>query len=386
MESGIIIIWHVAEGDEFAEGEPLYEVETDKMTSEVEAKQAGRLLRIAARAGTEIPVGTVLAVAAEPGEVNADEEITAFLADTGVLIPAAGADDSQAAAPATAVAQPVDPAGAAPSGRPKAVPKARAQAKALGIDLAAVRGSGPNGVIRVADVAALSSAQTDGPNPRVAERIPLQGVRKAMAEAVTRSWKEIPQFVQQVSLDAMALQARLNRLRYEGLAVTYTDLLISAVAKTAADCPDVNARYTADGIIRFADVNVSFAVASDRGLLVPTIQRADHLSIHDLAEHTKSLAAKAKDRKLSADDVRGGTITVSNLGAFGIDTGTPLVNAPHCATVFVGSLRDEAVVLNGQIVIQPRLHIAIAYDHRVVDGMTAAGFTTGLKERLEAGG
>jgi len=210
MESGIIAVWHVAEGNEFAEGEPLYEVETDKMTVEVEAKQAGRLLR------------------------NADEEITAFLVDTVAVLPAGGADHVPAAAPATPVARQVEPVVAASSGRPKAVPKARAQAKAMGIDLAAVPGSGPNGVIRVADVAAISAAQTDGPNPRVAERIPLQGVRKAMAEAVTRSWNEIPQFVQQVSLDATALQARLTRLRYEGLAVTYTDLLVKLVAATLA--------------------------------------------------------------------------------------------------------------------------------------------------------
>jgi pyruvate dehydrogenase E2 component (dihydrolipoamide acetyltransferase) len=220
----------------------------------------------------------------------------------------------------------------------------------------------------------------------VAERIPVRGIGKAMAEAMTRSWSQVPQFVQQVSLDATALTARLKRLRYEGVPVTYTDLLVAAVASTASEVPAVNATFAGEEIVRYADVNVSIAVATDRGLLVPVVRRAHELSIGDIAATTKGLAERAKAGSLTSDDMSDGTITVSNLGAFGIDTGTPIVNAPQSAIVFVGSLSDQPVVVNGAVTVRSRLNVAVAYDHRVVDGMAAATFTSALKARLEAGG
>jgi pyruvate dehydrogenase E2 component (dihydrolipoamide acetyltransferase) len=391
MESGIITAWHVHEGQEFTEGDPLYEVETDKMTSEVEAKQSGRLARILVSPDDDVPVGTLLAIAQEAGEELSDRDIASFLAEQGQPLPATSEPDRPEVA-ATEGPAAVDPVPHGPSssgGSVRAVPKARWLAKEVGIDLATVRGSGVDGTVRVADLPSASPngapAVYVGP-PRVAERIPLRGVSKSMAEAVSRSWREIPQFVQQTNLDATALRARLKRLRYEGTAVTYTDLVIAAVGQTAVDVPQINSTFGGEEILRFSDVNVSFAVASDRGLVVPVVRQANRLSIADVARKTKELAAKAKDGKLTAEDAGDGTITVSNLGAFGIDTGTPLVNAPQSAIVFVGSLRDEAVVVDGQIVVQPRMNIAVAYDHRVVDGMTGAQFTSALKDRLEAGG
>jgi pyruvate dehydrogenase E2 component (dihydrolipoamide acetyltransferase) len=414
METGIMTLWCLAEGDQFATGDPLYEVETEKMTSEVEAKQDGVLVRILVPAGDEAGVGAVLGVMAALGEAVSDAEVDAFVAEIHFAIEPDDENEAPAqperSQPQLSEPEPQQPqsqlvereaapvpeaaAGREPepsrTDRVLAVPRAREVAKQLDVDLAAVRGSGVGGVVRVDDVRSAAGRPTarggyEG-SPRVAQRIPVRGVARSMAEAVTRSWREVPQFVQQVSLDATALVARLKRLRYEGLAVTYTDLLISAVAATARDAPDINATFTPEEIIRYADVNVSFAVATDRGLVVPVVRQAHELSVAEIADRTKELAGRARDGRLTAADTTDGTITVSNLGAFGVDTGTPIVNAPQSAIVFVGSLGDRAVVVNGQIAIRTMLNVAIGYDHRVVDGMAGAMFTSALKARLEAGG
>ncbi|MGZ4538551.1 MAG: dihydrolipoamide acetyltransferase family protein [Blastococcus sp.] len=398
METGAINLWLVEEGASISSGDPLYEVETDKMNTEVEVKDDGVLARIVVPAGTpDVPVGTVLAVLAAPGEAADAAAVDAFLSGAAGT-PTQSTDDGldedgpAVSGPAeAAAAQPAaGPSDAPPAGKPLAVPKARALAREKGIDLATVPGSGEGGVIRVDDIRAVGAASApsvaDGGAPRILERIPVRGVVKAMAQAMNRSWSEVPQFVQQVGLDATALVARLKRLRHEGVAVTYTDLLVAAVAQTATAVPAVNATFTGEEILRYADVNVAIAVATDRGLLVPVVHRANAMDIAAIASRTKALAERARSGALTGDDMSNGTITVSNLGAFGIDTGVPIVNAPQSAIVFVGSLSDQVVVSNRQMVIQPRLNIAVAFDHRVVDGMTAAGFTSSLKACLEAGG
>ncbi|GHE84353.1 acetyltransferase component of pyruvate dehydrogenase complex [Amycolatopsis deserti] len=392
MESGTITQWHFAEGDRFTAGEPLYDVETEKMNTEVEAKQDGVLARIVTASGDNVPVGTVLAVAAEVGETFSGADIEAVLGEhSGQPAEAAtteSASDEQASQPPSgdqAPAREMAVAGLA-QGPVRAVPKARRVARQLGVDLESVRGSGQNGVIRVSDVESASGTAGYVGAPRVAERIPVRGVAKAMADAMTRSWREIPQFVQQISLDATALRARLKRLRYEGVQVTYTDLLIAAVASAVSEVPAVNSTFTDEEIIRYSDVNVSFAVAADRGLLVPVVRQANRLPIDRIGATTKELAERARAGKLRATDISDGTITVSNLGAFGVETGTPIVNAPQSAIIFVGALSDRAIVEDGQVVVRPMLNIAVAYDHRVIDGMTGAKFTSALKNRLEAGG
>jgi pyruvate dehydrogenase E2 component (dihydrolipoyllysine-residue acetyltransferase) len=423
MESGMLTAWHVTEGQQFAEGTLLYEVETDKMTTEVEAKQAGVLLRIVAALEEQLDVGAVIGVTGDVGETASSQDIDAFLgrgADTAEAAPDGDATELPAGGPATAdiLDEPHPDAAATPvdghrssgvAGRPLAVPKARKVAREAGIDLGTVQGTGKRGVIRVSDVqhavraaAVVASAPAATPaaapaaiqvasspevrRPEVAVRIPVRGVARSMADAVSRSWREIPQFVQQVTLDATALAARLKRLRYEGVSVTYTDLLIAAVSWTAVEVAEVNATFTAEEIIRYSDVNVSFAVATDRGLVVPVVRQAHALDVAAIAARTRELAGRAREGRLTAADTTDGTITVSNLGAFGVETGTPIVNAPQSAIVFVGAMGDRAVVVDGQLAVRTMLNIAVAYDHRVVDGMTGARFTSALKARLEAGG
>jgi pyruvate dehydrogenase E2 component (dihydrolipoamide acetyltransferase) len=415
MEKGIITLWVVAEGETFTSGQPLYEVETEKMVTEVEARQDGVLARILVPGGNaEVPVGVALAVIADSGEAIDTAVVDAFLGGGDAAAPAPeeeeqGERETDADAESESLTAPPV---VAEQHRTLAVPKARAVAKRRGIDISEVSGTGLDGTVRVIDVLKESKARKKaaGPpvrpqppetrreepevrvsqdgdvSPRVAARIAVRGVARSMAESMTRSWTEVPQFVQQLSLDATALKARLARLRYEGVPVTYTDLLVSAVAHAAVEVPEVNSSFAGDEIVQYADVNVSVAVATDRGLLVPVVRRAQELSIEQVSMATKSLAERAKAGKLGSDDLSGGTITLSNLGAFGIDTGTPIINLPQSALVFVGTMGDQPVVVNGAIVVQARLNVAIAYDHRVLDGMTAAGFSSALRKRLEAGG
>jgi pyruvate dehydrogenase E2 component (dihydrolipoamide acetyltransferase) len=453
MESGTLTEWHIAEGEEFADGDHLYEVETEKMTTEVEAKQAGVLVRTLVPVDEEVDVGTVLAVAAEAGESPDDAEIEAFLQEQGLsqkhglseeaagagtaasentdaALGGADAPGANAGAPGsagssagsgssagttpaagTAAAAGSGPAegersdsahGRTSSGRVLAFPRARAHALQHGLDLAAITGTGIDGAVRMSDVedalrargagtatttsAATASAGGPAGPPRVTERIELRGVEKSMAQAVMRSWNEIPQFVQHVSADATALRARLQRLRYEGVQVSYTDLLVSAAALTAAEVPEANASYDDGAVVRFAEVNVSVAMASDRGLLVPVVHDAAALSVAEVAQRRAELTSRAREGRLTAEDASHGTLTVSNLGAYGVDSGTPLVNAPQAVIVFAGALRDEVVAVDGRPQVQPRLSLSLAFDHRVLDGMTAARFTSALRDRIEAGG
>lgn len=393
MEQGILTGWLVDEGSTFVTGDPLYEVETDKMNTEVEAKQDGVLVRIVVlSSGSEIPVGTVLAVTADPAETPSAADVDAFLAAEGLALVIKEDDEVPASAfgsvPAPSVPGPL--AAPAAPGEPLAVPAARHLARERGVDLATVEGSGEGGAVRVADLdrvaATTTVAGTGGPvDVPIAARIPVQGVGRAMADAMVRAWS-VPQFTQQISVDATALVARLQRLRYEGVPVSYNDLVVAATAGAATDVPEVNATFADTEILRFAQVNVSLAMATERGLLVPVVRAVESLAIADLVATTKDLAERARQGRLDERDLTGGTITVSNLGAAGVDTGVPLLNAPQCALVFVGSLADRPVVVDGGLAVRKQLDIAIAYDHRVVDGMTASGFTRALRTRLEAGG
>ena len=419
MESGVIGKWHVAISGKVTEGELLYEVETDKTSTDVEARTDGTLVRVLADIDEEVPVGAALAVIAAPGEAPSEDDIDAFLAAAGIEAgegtrPIPSADPGDDASPATSDAVPESPAPA--SGPVLAVPRARELARRRGIDLANVSGSAADGVIRVVDV--LSATDTgsgpelaSGPSrphgaasvhaevsvggsgngagsldSEVTARVPLRGVRKAMALGLAASWSQVPQFTQQVTLDASALKARLARLKFEGQAVTYNDLLVSAVAQTALEHPDVNASLRDQEIVYFGVANVAIAVATEEGLVVPVIHGAQSMTVSEIGARARELAERGRSRRLTTEDMAGGTITVSNLGVMGIDSGTPIVNSPQSAIVFVGTIKDVPVVHEGQIAIRPQLGISVSFDHRVVDGMTAAKFTSALKQRLENGG
>jgi pyruvate dehydrogenase E2 component (dihydrolipoamide acetyltransferase) len=273
------------------------------------------------------------------------------------------------------------------------MPRARAMAQQLGVDLATVQGSGPGGTISVEDVqraASASPASTVSTAPGILERRPLRGIARTMAEVVTQSWREIPQFVQIAMVDASNLAARRQAegpavRESHGVNLSYTDLILGAVIRSVQDVPEVNASFAGDSIIVYEDINLAVAVATDEGLVVPVIHRAQRLSLGELAVQRREIVDWARSGTLAPHNMEGGTITVSNLGMAGVETRTPLVTRPQAAIVFIGAIVDRPVAVGGAVAIHPTFYISVGYDHRVVDGATAARFTGGLKTRLEAG-
>lgn len=382
MEKGTVQAWMKGEGDSFEIGDVLYEVETEKVVTEVEAKQPGTLARILVPEGEERPAGAVLAIAADPGEEPSEEEIEDAIAEADAAPETAAADET-GQEPERAGGEAV-PARAT---KVRAMPKARALARELGVDLGAVEGSGRNGSITVNDVRAAADMSRDetgaAEGPRVAEKRSLSGLGRTMAEVVSRSWREVPQFVQMVELDASALVERRRAESAEGAAPSYTDLLIEAMVGAVGEEPLANASFSGEEISVYRDVNVSVAVATEAGLLVPVVRRAQELSLDELAAATRGVAEKAREGRLAAEDVEGGTITLSNLGMLGVEAGTPLVTAPQATVVFAGAIVEKPMAVGGRVEVRPALTLSIGYDHRVLDGATAARFTAALKRRLE---
>ena len=392
MERGTILRWFKKEEDSFDVGEVLYEVETEKVVSEIEAKLPGTLAHITAPEGEELPVGTLLAVVADPGEELSDEEIQAAISEEeSVSEPTVAEDLEQAQEEREPAPTEVPPKGS----RARAMPKARARARELGVDLSAVEGTGRGGVITAEDVERAASALT-GPSasgaedagPKVRERRPLRGGARAMAEVVSRSWREVPQFVQMVELDASALvrrrreEARGIKETY-GVDLSYTDLLLEALVSAVEEEPLANSSLRDDEVIIYEDVNLSVAVAAERGLLVPVVHHAQRLSLGDLAVRFRELASKAREGRLSSEDVEGGTITLSNLGMHGVEGGTPLVTSPQSTVAFFGTVVEKPWVVEGRVEVRSVMSLSVGYDHRILDGATAARFTTALRKKLE---
>lgn len=375
MEAGTIVTWFVQEGQAYEVGDLLYEVETEKNRVEVEAKLPGTIAKLAVPEDEQVPVGALLAVVADPGEQLSDEQVQAALQAT------AGQEEVEAAvAPATAAAAADrgQAAGAARRGPARAMPRAKRLAAELGVDLATVVGTGPDGTITEADV-----RQAGEQGVAVRERRPVRGIAKAQAEQMTRSW-QIPQFSQDVEVDVGNLRQRRARLRDQGVQATVTDLVIDAVVGAVAKVPEVNSTFTGEEIIVYEPVNVSVAVATDAGLVVPVLHDCQAKSLKERAAGLTAIAARARAGALTPEDSTGGTITVSNLGTAGVETGVPLLNAPQACIVFTGATVDKPVVRDGQVTIRPMMHVVIAYDHRVLDGLTASRFTAAVREALEA--
>jgi pyruvate dehydrogenase E2 component (dihydrolipoamide acetyltransferase) len=377
MERALIHAWLLEEGATFTAGDPLYEVETEKATIVVDSSRTGTLRRIVAQPGTELVVGSLVAIAAEREEAISDADIDQALQEEEE----AAARANQPTAPVRTRDGVTAPNTAAPRRsatvdvRGRATPRARTIAQKLLVDLAAVQGSGANGMITAEDVERAAEG-----TPTVRERRPLTGTRRTMSDVVTRSWNDVPQFVQQVWADASSLVAA--RARERG-ALSYTDLLLKAVVDAVGEAPEVNARFGGEEIVLFEDVNLSVAIATDKGLVVPVIPRAQTLSLGELGVSLRELSGLARTSRLEPRHLRGGTITVSNLGAHGVETGVPLVMAPQAAIVFIGSIVDRPVGVDGNLELRPTIGLAIAFDHRVVDGAEAARFTTAVKRRVE---
>ena len=339
QETGRLLRWLKADGDTVLKGEPLMEVETDKVTVEVEAQADGMLTAIRAAEGDDVQVGATVA-----------------------LILAAGEEPPPAAAePQTAMR------------RGLASPKARRIAAELGIDLAGVQGSGPRGAVVAEDLASLRTEPVSS------------SIWRVMAERTSRSWQEVPHFYLTREVDAGALERwrASARSRPGGERVTHTDLLVRLVAAALRGHPRVNSSFLDGRIVANDEINVGLAVALDEGLVVPVIHNADRLDLVELAERRVALVAAAREGTLRPDDVRAGTFTISNLGMFGIDAFNAIVNEPQAAILAVGRIAERVAPVDGRPAVRPTLVLTASFDHRVVDGAIGARFLQALAALVE---
>lgn len=349
QETGKLVRWIKNEGDAVAKGEPLMEIETDKVTVEIEAPADGFLGGINAVEGEDVPVGRAVAYVLAAGE-------------------APPTSSSVAAAPApTATTNGSSMAVEMPDRRVLASPKARRLARERGVRIEDLEGSGPHGAIQAADVIAERAA-------------PAQPVTsnawKTMADRMQLSWREVPHFFLERELDATRLNSWRETIRqragYEK--VTHTDLLIVVCAAALAAHPRVNATWR-DGSVRYQEsINVGIAVASDEALIVPVVHGADRLELKAVAHARGDLVARARERKLRPADVSDGTFTISNLGMFGVDAFHAIVNTPQAAILAVGRILDRVVAVDGEAVVRPTMIVSLSFDHRVVDGAEGARF------------
>jgi pyruvate dehydrogenase E2 component (dihydrolipoamide acetyltransferase) len=374
QETGKVLRWFKQDGEAVAKGEPLLEVETDKVTVEIESPAEGTLAAVTVPEGTDVPVGTVIAVVLAAGETLA------------VSAPAA-APVAEAAPQLVREVAAVATGPAAAGSRPRrrlASPKARRLAEARGVDLDALSGSGPNGAVTAKDVESMAGAVVHEPATNGAS-FEVGSVWRVMADRTTRSWQEVPHFFLSRDVDASRLESWRTSVRKRAGAerVSHTDLLVKLCAEALRRHPRVNASWRDGAIVPGAGFNVGIAVATDDGLVVPVVHNADTLELAALSARRVEIATAARESRLRPDDVQGGTFTVSNLGMYGVDAFQAIVNAPQAAILAVGRIVDRPVAHNGEVVIRPMLTLSVSFDHRVVDGARGAEFLDTLAELIE---
>jgi pyruvate dehydrogenase E2 component (dihydrolipoamide acetyltransferase) len=432
MTSGTVSKWLKHPGDEVKKGEPIVEIETDKANIELEAYASGKLARIVLDEGQSAPVGDLIGEIALPGE--SPSPAAAGEGTRSASSAEASARKPTPEAPGTAVAEtdakrpevtqqqaeaapfpPVE-AGARTGGNGPAVedrsapadasteesqrrasPMARRLARELGVRLAQVKGSGPQGRIQKEDVEAASrmGGQVPLPSGKAAETalaaadvdiVPLSRMQQTIARRMVEAKNSTPHFYVSMDVDMGKAMAGLDELN-EGVAhdelVTINDLILRACALALRDYPDVNSFYQDGKLIRNKRINVGFAVAVQRGLIEPVIRDTDQKGLKQLAAESKALARKMREGKAEPGDYEGGTFSISNLGMYGVTGFSAIINPPHSAILAVGTAEDRAVVMNGQLAVGKRCTLTLSADHRVFYGTTAAEFLRAVKHKLE---
>jgi pyruvate dehydrogenase E2 component (dihydrolipoamide acetyltransferase) len=434
MEEGRLVKWNKNEGDQVKSGDVLAEVETDKAVMELVARGDGVLRKRIANEGDASPVGTLLAVIGA-----ADENIDAIVGPASAAVPAtnaavaattenAGATSvpqappqsqgeastppQQKAAQVPPVAAPspaptLPPAGGAPQGdgrRPRSSPLARRLASEKGIELSQVQGSGPGGRIIKKDIESAQARPQAAATPTVVgvsakkeapkrfitrdgdyQDIPLSQIRKTIARRLAESIGPVPTFYLTAEFDAEKASALRNELKELGddYKISFNDIVIKAVANALADHPEANAHWNGDHIRYFNRVHVGVAVAIEDGLITPVVFDADRKSISQISNEVKQLAGLARNRRLQPDQYTGSTFSVSNLGMFGIDQFTAIINPPEAGILAVGGVEAKPVVVDGEIQVRQRMRVTMSCDHRVIDGATGAKFLQAVKLLFE---
>lgn len=368
QETGKLLAWLKKEGDSVKKGEPLVEIETDKVTVEVEAPADGILAALKAWEGAEIPVGHIIAWIVAPGEQPPAESPSAA--------PAARAMTEQSVRPASVASAAGVPA--EPSARVS--PKAKRVAKELGVDLSRVRGTGPDGTITSEDVEA--AAKSQGP-AEAAEPAALSSVARLMAQRTTESWTTTPHFFLVREIDATPLLvARQHHGAGMNVKLTHTDLLVALVARVVAKHPKLNASWTGRAIHFHSDVNISLAAAVKDGVVGVVIPQANTATLTEIAGQRSELSERARTGRLRPPDVTGGTFTISNLGMYQVDAFSAIITPPQAAVLAVGAITDRVVAVRGQPAVRPMMTLTLSSDHRVVDGAQAAVFLKDLADAL----
>lgn len=401
MKEGTLIEWTKKEGDAVAEDEVIAIIETDKASVEVPSFKAGVLRKLLVPAGSIVPIGDPIAVLG-----SADEPID--LVKLGVKAPApaalppVAAPSAESSAPAVAAAAPA-PAAPAPSGAPApASPVARRMADELGIDLRQVRGSGPGGRIIKRDIEEALKAREAAAAPAVTPPIPipayepvmqghtvelLTGMRQTIARRMVESKTQAPHFYITMDVDmgpAMALREQLNALLPEGEKISVNDLIIKASALALKRYPHLNGSFADHEIHLHEEINIGVAVAREAGLVTAIVRNADQKSLAQIAREAREVIARAREGRMRAEDMVGGTFTISNLGMFGVDEFIAIINPPQAAILAVGAVQRVPVVdAQGQLAVGTRMKITLSADHRVTDGAEAARFLQELRGALE---
>ena len=399
MEEGTVSQWIKHEGDEVKTGDVIVEITTDKLTNEVASEHDGVMLKIVAQEGEDIPVKGLLCYIGQPGEAVGDAPAAPAAA------PAAAEAAPAAAAPAAAPA----PVAAANGKRIRISPLARKTAAKMGVDYSGIAGTGPSGRIVVKDILAAAEAQKNAPAaaPAAAEAalakkeapkaglelmegdtvVKLTGMRKVVAERMLASHTEIPPVTQNIKVDVTELMKFRKMLLAEtGKKYSVNDLVLKAIAKCLTQHPEILVSFDEANhqIIQRKHVNIGMAVALDAGLITPVIRDADKMGLDTLAATAKDLAARAKENKLLPDEYKGSTITVSNLGMFGIETFTPIINQPDSVIVGVCAIEDELQMDDeGKLSKHQVMRLSVTLDHRTLDGAVVAKFEMDLRDILQ---
>lgn len=403
QDTGKVIKWLKAEGQTVTQGEPLIEIETDKAVVEVEAPATGTLANVTAVEGDQVPVAQVIAVILATGESVPMPKlvlapVTAQAAPISITPVAARMaeehklDLSQIKPQGGRVEKAdvlayLEAQRAAPSSdktrRIPASPKARRLAAERGLDLATIKGTGPDGAVQAADVPAVEVKPAMATALR-AQGLAVSNVWRIMTERITQSWTTVPHFYLLREVNASRLMAWREKAQKQSTdKITYTDLLVKIVAVALLKHPRANATWNEGAILLNEQVHVGLAVAVEEGLVVPVIHRADELAVGEIAARRKDLVARAQAGKLRPEDITGGTFTISNLGMYGVDSFNALINPPQAALLAVGRIAERVVPVNGQPGVQPMMALSLSCDHRVVDGARGAQFLETVADLIQ---
>ncbi|QRG70231.1 dihydrolipoamide acetyltransferase family protein [Brevibacillus choshinensis] len=388
METGTVIQWFKQEGDHVREGDVLLEVLTDKINIEVESYSTGTLLKIYYGHDQVVPVNHVIGYVGDAGEAVPDLPPSS---ESNIAKDSTEAQHEQKDQQVSHFAGPI-------TQKIRATPVARRIARENGIELGAVIGSGPNGRVQKADIELAVAAQSKSASslaPTTAKqteaanrRVKLDGMRKVIAERMAASAYTAPHVTLTTEADmSRVVEVRSTLLptieKMTGARLSYTEIIVKAVASALARHSNVNVSLKEDVIEHHESVNIGLAVAVTNGLVVPVLKQADRKGLAELTVESKRLASLAREGRLLPDDMHGGTFTISNLGMYAIDTFTPIINQPESAILGVGRIHEKPVGVAGQIVLRPMMSLSLSFDHRVMDGAPAAAFLQEIKELLE---